>query len=118
MEFQRRIIVATGGVPGVLNPAQLEAALARPFQSVFGRDVFPHPAAKVAALMHGLITTHPFVDGNKRTALRLGLAMLQEIAQRTTPISQDDVEALALGMARGQLTIDDVTAWIFAHYQF
>lgn len=117
IEFQRRVVDATGGVSGVLNHDRLQAALERPFQSAFGVEPYPTPADKVAVLIHSIITTHPFVDGNKRTAMRLGLAILQNIGQRIRPISNDDVESLALAIAKGERTIDEVTAWINDHYQ-
>lgn len=53
---------------------RLEAALMRPLQTFSAMDLFPDLEDKVAALMHGMIKGHPFVDGNKRTVMRLGLA--------------------------------------------
>ena len=54
---------------GVRDPSLLESAVARPFQSAFGRDIYPTVVEKGVALFHSLIANHPFVDGNKRTAV-------------------------------------------------
>lgn len=47
----------------------LSSATARPFQSAFGQDVYSGIFEKGAALFHSLIASHPFHNGNKRTAI-------------------------------------------------
>jgi death-on-curing family protein len=54
---------------GPRDRALLESAVARPFQSAFGNDIFPTILDKAAALFHSLIANHAFIDGNKRTAV-------------------------------------------------
>src|ERR1700687_914940 len=54
---------------GLRDRALLESAVARPFQSAFGSDIYPTVLEKAAALFHVLIANHAFVDGNKRTAV-------------------------------------------------
>ncbi|MBL4854057.1 MAG: type II toxin-antitoxin system death-on-curing family toxin [Robiginitomaculum sp.] len=53
-----------GGASGLRDPGQLEAALFRPQSGYYG-DIL----AEAAALWESLSQNHPFVDGNKRTAL-------------------------------------------------
>ncbi len=53
-----------GGAPGILNPSAVESALARPYHGYHR-----HIHEKAAALVHGIVSNHGFVDGNKRTAL-------------------------------------------------
>lgn len=47
----------------------LESAVARPWHTAFGEDIYKGIPAKAAALFHSLIANHPFQDGNKRTAV-------------------------------------------------
>jgi death-on-curing protein len=54
---------------GVRDRTLIESAVARPFQSAFGQDIYPTVIEKAAALFHSLISNHGFVDGNKRTAV-------------------------------------------------
>jgi death on curing protein len=54
---------------GVRDRTLIESAVARPFQSAFGQDMYPTVIEKAAALFHSLISNHAFVDGNKRTAV-------------------------------------------------
>jgi len=56
----------------------LEAALARPRATAFGKDAYPHLDAKAAALLHSIARNHALIDGNKRIAFAAA-ATLQEI---------------------------------------
>jgi death-on-curing protein len=61
--------------PGMVRDyGLLEAAVMRPHQTVMGQDAYPTIHDKAAALTHSLIKNHPFVDGNKRTALLADIA--------------------------------------------
>ncbi len=67
-----RLIVLFGGAPGIRDRDALEAALGRP-QSGYYRDVIE----QAAALMESLSQNHPFVDGNKRTAITVTAGFLR-----------------------------------------
>lgn len=66
-----------GGSEGVRDPESLRAAVARPWGSTFVRDHFPTPFDKAAALAESVIRRHPFVDGNKRTAVYAAAYLLE-----------------------------------------
>lgn len=53
-----------GGTEGVRDPGALEVAVFRP-QTGYYDDAI----AEAAALLESLIQSHPFLDGNKRTAV-------------------------------------------------
>jgi prophage maintenance system killer protein len=57
-------------------PGRLESACARPFQNVFGEELFSSVPLKAAALFHGVIAGHAFADGNKRTASLVAITLL------------------------------------------
>lgn len=59
-----------GGMPGVCDQGLLESALAQPFASFGGRELYPSAVAKAARCGYGIIKNHPFADGNKRTGAR------------------------------------------------
>ena len=54
-----------GGASGIRNIGLLESAIARPFQTFGGEDLYPSPFDKAAAIGESLIENHPFIDGNK-----------------------------------------------------
>lgn len=114
--FQKRVVSATGGSIGVLDSGKLEAALARPLTIVFDYEPFPTPALKVAALIDSIITTHPFKDGNKRTAMRLGLALLEFNFPQIAIPTDDAIEAIAVGVNNGVVTIPQVAQWLEGLY--
>ncbi len=56
--------------PGELRDSGLlSSAVARPFQTAFGGEIYKTICGKAAALFHSLIANHPFQNGNKRTAV-------------------------------------------------
>ena len=68
---------AFGGSEGVRHLDSLRAAAARPWGTSFGRDHFPTPFDKAAALAESIIRRHPFIDGNKRTAMYAAAYLLE-----------------------------------------
>lgn len=64
------ILELTGGTPGIANRGILEACYEKPKTKIGQREIFPDIISKAAALMEAIIKWHPFIDGNKRTALQ------------------------------------------------
>ena len=64
-----------GGAKGTRDIGLLESAIARPFQTFGGENLYKTPFEMAAALGESLIINHPFIDGNKRTGL-LGIISL------------------------------------------
>jgi len=58
-----------GGHAALRDLGLLESAVVRPQASAFGRDAYPDVVSKAAALLPSLVLNHPFLDGNKRTAV-------------------------------------------------
>lgn len=54
---------------GVISLALLESALANPAAGLFDQELYPTIYDKAAILLETLTENHPFVDGNKRTAM-------------------------------------------------
>lgn len=89
----------------------LESAVARPQASAFGADAYPDLVTKAAALLHSLVLNHPFIDGNKRTAV---LATLVFLDLNGYVVRWDQREALdfMLRLAQHQVEMDDVIAFL------
>src|SRR5438309_3746270 len=67
-----------GGSRGIRDIGLLESAIARPFQTFGGEELYKTPFDKAAALGESLIINHPFVDGNKRTGFLAIVSLLIE----------------------------------------
>ena len=76
--IHEEVLKAHGGSPGLRDKALLESAVAAP-QATFGGDPIMTDLIEVAAAcLYYLCNNHPFVDGNKRTALAACLVFLSE----------------------------------------
>src|SRR3990167_10135860 len=64
-----RVTQKTGGSSGIRDWDLLSSALGRPQATFDGQGLYPDIYIKAAALIQSLALNHPFVDGNKRTAL-------------------------------------------------
>jgi death-on-curing protein len=64
MQINLEMVEAFGGASGIRDRGALEAAVARP-QTGYYRDIIEEGAA----LCESLLQNHPFLDGNKRTAI-------------------------------------------------
>jgi death on curing protein len=98
-----------GGLEGLRDRGLLEGAMMRP-QMKYDYGVSDLPTL-TAAYGYGIARNHPFVDGNKRTALVvmetfLGLNGLQFKSGNL------DVGAMILELAAGTITEDELAAWI------
>lgn len=102
-----RLLERFGGTQGIRDRGALEAALERPFASFGDEGAHPTTAAKAAALLHGLATSHPFIDGNKRVALAATLIWL-EVNGVELVLEPDAAEALVVGVASGNVDLEQL----------
>lgn len=100
-----------GGLPGVRDEGLLESALAQPYQSAFGQDLYPTIEAKAARLCYGIAKNHPFLDGNKRAACACMGAYLRLNGRRFKPEAADLLRVM-LSVAAGTTGFDELAAWV------
>lgn len=106
-----RQLAEHGGQDGVRDPGLLESALARPRQMFAYSDPKPDVWSLAASLAYGIARNHPFLDGNKRTAMVacetfLNLNGVQLTAENT------EVYPIFLGLAEGSVTEDELARWL------
>jgi len=109
-----RQLAEHGGGEGLRDEGLLQSALARPQNLLAYSAPSPDLASLAAAYAYGIARNHPFVDGNKRTALivaRLFL-LLNGIDLVAT---QEEKYSTFLALAAGELSEDDVENWVRAH---
>ncbi len=103
-------IVQHGGDDGVRDIGLLDSALARP-KNVEAYEPDADLARLAAAYGYGIAKNHPFIDGNKRTALVATLSFLEingvELIAKTK-----DLYLAFLSLADGTLTEDELAAWL------
>lgn len=111
MQLHTRLIRETGGADSVREMGLLESALASPFATFGGVELYPTLADKAARLGFSLVSNHPFVDGNKRIGVFAMLIFLQINGAELTAVN-DDVIRLGLGVASGEMKYEDMLTWV------
>jgi death on curing protein len=104
------VLAAHGGLAGIRDEALLESAVAAPQATMMGQPLISDPFEIAAAYLFYLCRNHPFLDGNKRTALASSLTFLAEndlLPKETLPLQE--WEAFMLDVAAGKLGRDETT---------
>jgi len=99
----RRVIREFGGDPAIRDEGLLESAVAMPKAMYRGNYLHPDVAAMAAAYLFHLCKNHPFVDGNKRTALVVTEVFLRLNGHRLAATARQ-LEQLTRGVADGSVT--------------
>jgi len=110
LAIHRRQISEHGGEPGVRDIGLLRSAPAR-LQNISAYSEGADIASLTAAYAFGIAKNHPFIDGNKRTAL---------VAMRTFLLLNGfDLKALQqekylafMSLAAEELSEDELSEWI------
>ncbi len=108
------LIERFGGAIGIRDRGILESAIGRVFQTFDGIELHPSPVDKAAAIFESIVSNHPFVDGNKRTAYVLMRIILKDNNLDITA-RQEEKYAFVLKAAKGELSFDHIKDWIIAN---
>lgn len=103
-----------GGSHGLRDIALLESAVYRSQATFGGIDLYPSIFEKAGALVHSLLLNHPFVDGNKRTAMASMLVFL-DINGYSFSISQKKLVIAALSIENKKWNIQKISLWLQKH---
>jgi death on curing protein len=102
-----------GGLPGLRDENTLEAALARPRN----RRLY-QPKADIATLAAaygwGLVTSHPYRDGNKRVGF-VTMATFVALNGYELEAPEEEVVQIMLAVAARRGTEPALAAWVRAH---
>jgi death-on-curing protein len=110
LAIHKRQIAEHGGSDGVRDLGLLESALARP-RNIAAYEPEADIARLGAAYAFGIAKNHPFVDGNKRTALVAcrTFLMLNGYQLNATPAEK---YLTFLSLAEGSLSEEELSAWL------
>ena len=114
LDIHAEMLSQYGGLDGVRDYAQLEAAIAAPQMTMGGDFLNPTLPKMAAALLVSLCQGHPFLDGNKRTATVLAFNFLAANGL-TLEMDEGTLETLVMRVAEGHLGKEEVAAAFAAH---
>ncbi len=100
-----------GGTSGLRNLSLLESATFRPQSTFDGNDLYTNPFEKAAALMHSLISNHPFIDGNKRTGFVSAVIFL-EMNGWTIHLKKEELVQTVIEIALKKFSIEEIALWL------
>ncbi|MEO0933241.1 MAG: type II toxin-antitoxin system death-on-curing family toxin [Cyanobacteria bacterium J06641_2] len=114
IELHRQIIEQSGGALGIRDLGALESALAQPYMTFGGEELYPKLVDKASAIGFSLVMNHPFIDGNKR----IGHAAMEVFLVMNgveIDASVDEQESIFLSLASGKLKREEFTHWLKSH---
>ena len=109
-DLERQFVLS----PGIRNVGLLESAISTAFQSFDGYDLYPTVHEKAAQLCRGIAKNHPFIDGNKRTALHCMFIYLKAKGYIINA-TLEEKKSLIIDIASGEKTYEDVVNWLRMH---
>lgn len=113
-QLHRILIDKFGGLHGIRDNTALESALARPFQTFDGKELYPSVLEKAASFIESILINHPFIDVNKRTGYTLlRLFLIQNGIDIIA--SQDNKYEFVIDIASGTLKYERIVFWLTAN---
>lgn len=105
VEIHAIILEESGGEPGVLSAGTIQAATERARWGPFpgSGDLWE----RGAFLLRGIAQEHPFVDGNKRTAIHTVDLFLTRNGWSLVP-DEEELFAFVLDVARGRVAMEEI----------
>ena len=97
---------------------KIDAAIGRMQTSYGGRELFPSLYEKASALIHSIVTTHPFEDGNKRTGLITGLQFLYDNGlSYKHDVSDEELANKVIDLAANRISQKELADWIKERFE-
>lgn len=114
IQIHNDIIEHIGGMFGVRDIAALESAVSRMKASFGGVDFYPDLFSKAASLLHSLVKNHPFLDGNKRTALASTSIFLESNGYNLA-LPKHEIEQWIVVVVASDITIEEIAIFLKQH---
>lgn len=103
-----------GGSSGIRDLGLLESAMGTVEATFDGAFLHETLFAMAAAYLHGICRNHPFLDGNKRTAVAAALTFLEMNAVEVDA-NEDAFYDLVIGVAEGHASKAAVAVFLEKH---
>ncbi|MBN2527006.1 MAG: type II toxin-antitoxin system death-on-curing family toxin [Deltaproteobacteria bacterium] len=112
MAVHERQLAEHGGAQGIRDASDLKAALLAPLETSRIDDA--DLASVASAYGYQLVTRHPFMDGNRRTAY-VCIRLFLVLNGRDIVAKREDKSRIMLKLAQGTVTHIQLASWIRRH---
>jgi len=114
LQVHRRIIAEFGGTTEIRDQGLLQSAVSMAQSQFGGNYLHEDLPSMAAAYLYHVCCNHPFVDGNKRTALA-SAEMFILINDHELNATNDELEKLTLAVATGTMPKAQVIEFMQGH---
>ncbi|MBI2122027.1 MAG: type II toxin-antitoxin system death-on-curing family toxin [Candidatus Sungbacteria bacterium] len=104
----------TGGMHGVRDMNAILALVDLSKQKAFGQELYKGVFLKTAVYVRNIISSHPFLDGNKRTAMVVAGVFLEENGYKIVA-EEGEIEKYAIDVAIGNRDLEWMSTWFKKH---
>jgi len=111
LSIHKIVIEKFGGSQGIRDINGLQSALARPFQTFRGEELYSSIEEKAAAIGESIIMNHLFVDGNKRTGYLLMEAILR-YGNKKISVNNDLLYQFVISISTGEIKFNKIVEWL------
>ena len=111
IEFHAQLIQRFGGEPGVRDYQMLDSSINAIYQTFDQKDLYPNIIEKAARLAFNLISSHPFLDGNKRIGMHMLIVYMRFENIDFYP-SPKEVIRIGFSIAKGRITYESFLTWV------
>ena len=112
--IHRAQIAEHGGADGVRDHGLLESALTKPQNSCYFNLPTSDIVASAAAYAYGIVSNHPFINGNERTAL-VACHLFLKLNGVDLFASESEMYQIFMRLAAGELSEEKLASWIASH---
>lgn len=111
LEISFILVDEAGGAHGLRDKEALLSLVKAPRQTFGGKDLYSDIFLKAAVYLKEIITRHPFVDGNKRTAMTAAFVFLAQNGYVPTA-KKGEVKKFAFKVIKNKLEILEISGWL------
>jgi len=109
--FHDLTIQLHGGLPGFRDQGLFQFAVDRPWMTAFGEPIFKTPFQKASAIAEAIARTHPFNDGNHRTALAAAELVLGIQGLRLAALPEAKLSTIRT-LGSGATSLEEFAVWL------
>ncbi|MGB0333948.1 MAG: type II toxin-antitoxin system death-on-curing family toxin [Opitutales bacterium] len=108
------LVARFGGAVGMRDESALETSLNRPLQHFSYSNPAPSIIELATVYCSGIVKSHPFLDGNKRTGFVAAALFLESNGYQLTA-SEEEAAIQILALADSRLSDQELTSWLEAN---